>query len=168
MRCILRDLIFLTLDGAPIGTYCGKTFSWASLAHLNSTQTTYEISQGIHWQFLFIFKWRVPSTIPLLLCASETFKSEDGLFIGKLFFPSIYLFTLGEMSLFWPNPCFLWHLTITKTIKMNVKNEKLSFLDSQTYEEDFNFNFQCNTVSLIGGAAIRKLQNQRQNMLHLL
>ena len=97
MRCILRDLIFLTLDGAPIGTYCGKTFSWASLAHLNSTQTTYEISQGIHWQFLFIFKWRVPSTIPLLLCASETFKSEDGLFIGKLFFPSIYLFTLGEI-----------------------------------------------------------------------
>ena len=39
---------------------------------------------------------------------------------------------------------------------MNVKNEKLSFLDSQTYKWDCNFYFQYNK-SLVGGATIRKL-----------
>ena len=37
----------LTLDGATIGTYYGESFSWASLVHVNSAQTTYKVSQGI-------------------------------------------------------------------------------------------------------------------------
>ena len=47
IKCILRDVIVLTLDGATIGTCCGKIFSWANLVHVNITQTMYEFSWGI-------------------------------------------------------------------------------------------------------------------------
>ena len=55
IRCILRDDIFSTLDGATIETYCGKIFSWASSVYVNGTQTTYDVSRGIRWQF-FVFQ----------------------------------------------------------------------------------------------------------------
>ena len=75
---ILRDVIFLTLDGATIGTYCGKIFSWASLVHVNSTQTTYEVSRGIRWQF---FDFQMKSDLPPLRFSPNVSKfdlSEHG------------------------------------------------------------------------------------------
>ena len=48
---------FFTLDGATIGTCSGVTFSWAILFRENSTQTAYEVSRGIRWQF-FVFQMK--------------------------------------------------------------------------------------------------------------
>ena len=49
-----------------------------------------------------------------------------------------------KSSLFWPNLCFLQHLTFKKPIKLKVRNEKLSFFDSKTNKGDYKIYFQCN------------------------
>ena len=54
IRRILSDVIFLTIDGATIGTYRGEIFSWANLVGVNSTQTTYKVSGGIRQQFFVV------------------------------------------------------------------------------------------------------------------
>ena len=54
IRRILSDVIFLTSDGATIGTYRGEIFSWVNLVGVNSTQTTYKVSGGIRQQFFVV------------------------------------------------------------------------------------------------------------------
>ena len=63
IRRILSGVIFLTLDGATIGTYRGEIFSWANLVGVNSTQTTYKVSGGIRQQF-FVVQMRSVLAIP--------------------------------------------------------------------------------------------------------
>ena len=66
--------------------------------------------------------------------------------------------TLGESIIILTKSLFLWHLTFTNTIKLNVKNKKMSFLDSQTCNETVSSIFNP-IKSLAGGASISECQN---------